>query len=495
MLGWLLMTLLGGSYHVDSSGVSEVPASAVQFAGQPAYDATEARNRRRDVTVRTQSEDRILEPSKRAKLQANAQDLHRNFAIAQWMIRRHLDYVATFQFHGRNEDDTLNDRLEFLMRHWSRAPNCDVAGRHRLAKMIRLTELLAVLHGDCGLMKVRSGQLQGIESDRVRNPIGMAIGDEWVHGVKKNPAGRALAYAVHRRLPYGGFEFEREVGAQNLCLHGYFDRFDQLRGISPLASALNPLRDVYENFDYALIKAKVEQLFALAIFRKGSEDTGGADNVTATETTGADGQTRRKYEVDFGLGPIKLELEPGDDAKFLESQHPSANFQQFTQLVLMVGLKALDIPYSFYDEKHTNFFGSRGAWLHYERACEDKRESLQELMHRLTLWRLMLWIMDGDLVLPRGMSIGDLAWEWVPMGMPWWDPAKEIRGEVMAISGGLDNPQRITKERGRGDFYDNVRQTIRAIKFTQEQAEKEQVNFRLSFDPGDAPVEVEANAE
>jgi len=31
-------------------------------------------------------------------------------------------------------------------------------------------------------------------------------------------------------------------------------------------------------------------------------------------------------------------------------------------------LKALDIPYSFYDESHTNYSGSRGAWLHAEGA-------------------------------------------------------------------------------------------------------------------------------
>lgn len=475
LLGWLLMSLLGGSFYVDASGVSEAPA-ATSFN----YDATDARGRRKSPAVRTQSEDRILDAGKRAKLQANATDLHRNFAICQWMIRRHLDYVATFSFHGRTENDTVNDQLEFLMRKWARPYNCDAAGRHRLGKMIRLAELLAVLHGDVGLLKLANGQLQGIESDRIRNPVGETTA-EWLHGVKVNGAGRAQAYAIHRRQNYGGFELERMVTAGNLCLHGYFDRFDQVRGISPIASALNPMRDVYENFDLALAKAKVEQLFALVLKREALDGTGDTSETTVTDE---DGTERTQYEVDFGKGPVKLDLDPGDDAEFLESQHPSANFQAFTQLVLMVGLKALDIPYSFYDESHTNFFGSRGAWLHYERASQDKRETLQELLDRITLWRTQLWILDGELELPRGMTVGDVAWEWVPMGMPWWDPAKEINGDLLAIGAGLDHPQRITKERGRGDWYDNVDEIGKAIEYARSKG------VPLAFDPQAQVVEV-----
>ncbi len=39
----------------------------------------------------------------------------------------------------------------------------------------------------------------------------------------------------------------------------------------------------------------------------------------------------------------------------------------------MIAFKALDIPYTFFDESHTNFSGLRGSWLQYERAAIDKR--------------------------------------------------------------------------------------------------------------------------
>jgi hypothetical protein len=70
--------------------------------------------------------------------------------------------------------------------------------------------------------------------------------------------------------------------------------------------------------------------------------------------------------------------------------------------------------------------------------------------------------------------------------MPWWKPSEEIRGDLMAIAGGLDNPQRICKERGRGDFKENVRQTLKAIKYAQDKppSTSSVEGFRLTFDPG-----------
>jgi capsid protein len=496
VLKLLLMSIATfGSLIVHQNGVSETDCVAAHKLGATvAYDAIEERGRRKSPAIRTQSEDRILQPTQRLKLDANAQDLHRNYSVLQWCIRRHLDYVATFQFHGRTQcpalsdeqNDAFNEQLEVWFGGWSRPYECDAAGRHRFAKMIRLTELQAVLRGDCGLLKIANGSLQGIESDRIRNPLGTDnVTPDWVHGVKIDDAGRAKAYAIHKRQIWGWFTLDRIVGAQNLILHGYYDRFDQVRGISPIVTALNPLRDVYEASDLALAKAKVEQLFALAFYRQATEAGGEVNN------EGENGDEKNGYEVDFGKGPVLLDLEPGDRAEFLQTSSPSSNFQAFTQLVLTVAFKALDIPFSFFDESHTNFFGSRGAWLHYERACEDKREALAEVQNRILIWRLMLAFLDGELQIPPGMTFGDIAWEFVPAGMPWWKPSEEIRGDLMAISGGLDNPQRVVRSHGTGDFKDNVRQICRALKFAKQTATEMGVDFRLSFDPGpEQPVQV-----
>lgn len=442
-----------------------VPGPSADAATKFQYDATEARGKRKTAKQYTTSEDLILDPSKRAKLQANGRDLARNFSIASWMIRRHLDYVASFEFHCRTGNVEFDTQVEMFMDRWAKRWNCDRAGRHALPRMIRLAEVRRVIDGDVGLLKLASGHLQGIESDRIKNPIGeIADRGMWIHGIKVDDGGRAKAYALWNRTR-SGLRFDRTVAASNMALLGYFDRFDQIRGISPLSSALNPLRDVYENFDLALVKAKVAQLFAMVFFRAGTDSVGDQLAEEGQEASGDTPATRDKYEVDFGRGPVKLELEPGDKAEFLDTKHPSSEFQMFTELVIQVALKALDIPFSFYNESFTNFFGSRAAWLHYQRSCKPKSADLRELLDELTFWRLSLAILDNELVLPGKMTLSDIQWEWVPTGMPWWDPAKEINGDLLAIGAGLDNPQRIVKERGRGDFYDNVDRIAEAMDY------------------------------
>lgn len=435
------------------------------------YDALEPRGRRKAIPRQVAREDHHAKGSRHRGLQETASDLCRNLSLAAWMVRRHLDYVSSFDFHGRNESESLNQKIEQLMLEDSRPAKTDVSGRFGREKMFRLAEARRVLDGDTGLIKLNDGRLQGIQADLIRDPDrqSKADGENWVNGVLLGRVGRPLAYGIHRRTGDTTIEFAKSVRATNMIHYGFFDRYagDQVRGISPLVSALNPMRDVYENFTYALAKAKVAQLFALAFYREAPESAGVVDDDEIGPTADKDGDGDEEpagYKVDFGSGPQLLDLDPGDRAEFLESKQPSSEFQNFTTLVIQVALKSLDIPFSFYDESHTNFFGSRAAWLHYERSCKDKRDDQIEMRRNFTVWKIATWVRDGRLSLPRGMTVSDVVFEWVPRGMPWWDPSKEINGHVQAVKGGLDNPQRICRATGT-DFYDNVDQIAKAVEY------------------------------
>lgn len=229
-----------------------------------------------------------------------------------------------------------------------------------------------------------------------------------------------------------------------------------------MAPGLNSLRDVHENFDYALAKAKIANLLGIKFLRKAAESAG----YVATDEEDPDAEDQQRYSVNFGGGPWSVDLEPGEDVEIVESQQPSTQFQAYMQGVLMVALKSLDIPFSFYDESHTNFYGSRGAWLHYKRACEPKRARLVELLQWWTEWQLQLAILDGELRLPGKMTLADLAWEWVPAGMPFWDPSKEINGRLQAVSAGLDNLETIAQEAG-GDVYENIEANARVLNYAK----------------------------
>lgn len=424
------------------------------------YDGASTNTKRKSPAMRLKSTDQILTPTSRKRLTANTRDLMQNFSLAAWAVRRHLDYVSSFSFQPRTGDDELDKTLEALMRWYSRPLHCDVAARHSLPRMVRMAEERRVVDGDVFLVKLSSGHLQAIEGDRVRNPSQTDTtpgSDGFVHGVKSTKGGRMSNIAVHRRTTAGGYEFERIVKSSNVFHIGYYDRFDQIRGVSPLAPAINAFRDVYEGAEYALAKMKVAQLFGLVFYRENPDDFG--------ETVSAD---ESGYDVDFGSGPVKLDLDPGDKAEFLESKSPPAEFQSFMQTTISMALKSLDLPFSFYDESFTNFFGSRAALLHYEKACKSKRAGLRELLDRITLWRLGLFIADGDLGLPAGMELRDVEWEWVHDGTPWWDPSKEINGDILAISAGLKTRSQIIKERHGRDFRTVIDQLAQEEEYIRE---------------------------
>jgi capsid protein len=433
------------------------------------YIAAEPGNQRRDPGTTIKSSDAILDTTKRRRVIEGARELWRNYSAASWAIRKHLDFVSTFSFQAGTQDTAFNERLEGLMTWWQRPLNCDVAQRHSFRKMLRLSEARRVLDGDVFLVKYNDGRLQGIEGDRVRDPSDTSKGN-WIHGINYGPRGQVLQVQIHRRLLHGTYEEERAVSAGNIIQLGYFDSFDQYRGVSPLAAAIPEFQDCLEVKDYARAKAKITQLFALAITREMADTD--------------EDEERDGYQIDLGRGPVKVELDPGDKMDFLESKHPSTEFQAFLTMCLQAALKALDLPWSFYDEAYTNFFGSRSALLLYLKSVEDKRADLKEMLDRITVWKIGQWVAQGLLNLPAGTRIDDLNWDWIPSGMPWWDPSKEIDGDLKAIQGKLRTRSEIRRERYGDDWKDVVRKLREEEDFLIEQG----------FDPADLPGVTHGNS-
>jgi capsid protein len=438
------------------------------------YDGANASPRRRQVTVNIQHEDLAARQQTRRILMSNQQDLMRNFAIAKWAIEKHLDYVTAFTFQCRTPNKKFNDRVEAFIEGASGQLDFDVAGRHRLSRATRISEACRVVNGDHAWMKVvrpgpgpgngSRGFVQMIESDLIRS-LTTDPGPQvnWYNGVRVAPSGAAIEYALHRRSLGTVYEFDRMVPARNIYLHAWYHRFDQVRGISPISSALNWFRDIYEGFEYALAKLKVAQLFGLSIYRQGETAPG---QMQFTEDANADGVPDSKPQVDFGKGPFLLDNDPGDRAEILESHTPSTETTDFLKLMVHVALRTLDIPYSFFDESFTNFYGSRGGLIQYLKGCRTKIDDNQEVLKWWARWQIGLAVADGTLLLPGGMQFSDIVFEWVPDGVPWWDPVKEVRGQAMAIACGLTSPQRVCKEIGT-DFETNVDEISEAMAYAQ----------------------------
>ena len=448
-----------------------------RFVASYGYDATDDRGRRKPAPSTTYAEDEHADRRKRTILSASARDMARNFAIAAWAIRKHLDYVSDFTFQAKTDDAGFNVELESYMASAMRPMRFDAAQRHNFRRAVRIAEACAVKDGDINWLKIAPpapsflrGTVQAIEGDRIQIPQSdipeNSDKESWVNGVRIGPNGESAAYAICKR-DGSQMKLERIVSARSMITRGFYDRYDQVRGISPIASGLNWFKDTYEGFEYSIAKLKVGQLFGLQVFRNADDALMGAGTAYAETDADGDGQADAGYAVDFNRGPFMLDMEPGDKAEILESRTPSTETVDFLKLMVHVALKALDIPYSFFDESFTNFYGSRGGLIQYLKSCTSKIADLQEFQDSWAIWRLGLAVADGDVTLPSGRDFNWLNWEFVPAGVPWWDPVKEVNGNRLAVASGFTSPQRVCREVGT-DFETNIRERAEAERIATD---------------------------
>lgn len=433
---------------------------------QLGYDASQTSYKRQNRTIDLASEDDVANRTERRKLTSDSRDLERNFPAAAFAINKHLDYCSTFNFQSKTGEDELDRDIEALIRWWSLPANCDVAGRHSLSQLTRIWEHGRTVDGDILINKVSNGRLQTIESDKIHNATnpnsnGKLFGkpEEYIHGVRVNKNLRALSYVVSERIRGSGswYEFKAELPAEFVYHLGYFKRYDQVRGVSPIACAINSYQDVQESIELHLAKMKVAQYFGLKVTRDSTEALDNDEDAKSDP-----------YNFDFGKGPILLDLDAGDDAQFLESKVGlETQFNTFLQSMIQLCLKSLDIPYSFYAENYTNYSGSRQALLQYELSAKNKRDQLITMLDNLTAWRLSLFIADGVLKLPKGMTVSNLKFDWIPYGLPWIDPAKEVKAQVAAIDANIMSRQQVAKQQGK-DWFEIMEQLKQEQKVIQE---------------------------
>lgn len=500
----------------------KAPRKATQFD----YDAVKTTNRRRKPTERLRAEHVILPDSKRKKLLSTVQDQIRNASTAAWMVRRHLDYVSKFKFQFRTGDEQLDNLVNRIFKWHAQPKNFDVAERFGREEMFRMFELEKVASGDAAMIKTSDGKLQAIESDLIAYPSGGTIPQDLAADVDRDTGvvmdaskpGRIAYYCICNRGKEGiAVNFDHLEDAANVIFDAYYTRFSsQVRGVSPLSTAINSIQDVYEGVDFNLAKAKVHALFGIALMRDYSGastdqeevyEFGGASGIkqglteSATNAPATDAGTK---QIEASLQEMKpnemlmVDMDTKGRIDTIESKTPSAEFKDFTEFVIRLSMLALDIPYSAFDSRSSSFSSMIADQNMYEVSCKWKREKNQWKRHEYSDWLLeTIWnnpqsewplrqvAQSAGIV--RIRELQDLV-EWVPAGFPWLQKLQEVQGDIKAISVGLDNPIDACKRRG-GDFFINIQKTADAYAYANS------LNVPLMIgEPGQASV-VEAESQ
>jgi capsid protein len=451
------------------------------------YDAVSNKGRRRAPTVAKRAEGKVLKKADAKKLQATIYDLVRNDPAAAWTYNKFLDHTTTFHFQSNTGNAEFDTGLERAMERWSRKRNCDITGRDDLQSMIRCWGSGIALDGDSMLVKLSGYQLQGIESDRITNKNLINEGDSNIPDIVKELSksgvddglivdkyGRVMQYVVCRRSEKQNtsFVFDQLYNAEDIIFDGNFFRFDQRRGVSPFASAVNIFQDIKEIDEAQLIKCKKHAMHGIAIYSDAEEsgyneshvyDTDGDDTADAEESEMQSGP-RYDFELDAGL---KLELEPGDKIDMFESKTPSQEYKEYSQLMLRKGMLSFFVPFTFFDSSGTSYSTMRQDRAEFRISIAPFRRKCKAALTEIAEWVIPHLIKKYRLKVPENFSIDTIPFEWVPQAEIYLDEGKEVDAALKRIAGGLSDLP--TEHRRRGtDFYDSARNQAQAIRYVNK---------------------------
>lgn len=469
------------------------------------YEAVKSMGRRRQLSSYVKAEERVLRNYDWKRVINGTYDSIRNTTLIKFLVNKHLDYVATHHLHViEGAPDDIHNFLRVKLTKLLNSTFIDVSKRFNLHDIVRMVEMSVVMTGDGFLYKPGDGKLQLIEADRVTKPTN-CNGEDLIEvnemGLVLDPYGSILKYCICDRDPEGtNYTFQKLVEVKDMICVGEYIRPDQLRGVSPLVSALNSVTDLHETLEYTLLKIKLHSLFGIA-FKRESPKT---ESSSTWDKTGypdgeyaSSGNSVQPHTVELKNGLMTLELAPSESVDVIESKTPSSQMLDFTELTIRLIMLALDMPYTVYNSMGSSYDARLADRAEYEESLYKKRLRVRNVLNDATLYILEnLQATDPvfkKLLKTNKLTVGEVAdmIEWVSAGVPWIDKLKEVSGDEKAIALGIDSRQRACRRRGT-DFW----QIVDELKTEEEYMANNGVSYAIGK-PGQALItgENSENAE
>lgn len=419
----------------------------------------------------------------RVGLMWDARDVVRNFALLRGIVARIVQYVAdTVQYVSQTGDEEVDAAYQDYFHAW--CERADITGRHRLGDLVWMLTWAIIVDGDHGwhLLSVEEGgkqvpKIQPIEADRIGDPNNpISPGEENnIGGIFVDDVGRPVSYKIFKRdRRTAQYSFEREIAAEQF-IH-IFDpqRVDQYRGVTALATAIAPARDLYEVYQFEKTAAKWQSGFSG--FVKTPDPTRGDGGVSAWNGTATTGKGSTMGLMEVAPGKIQR-LTAGEDITFAPgTNRPSGAFMALVQVMVREISSGLNMPYGFlYDM--TAFSGHTGR-IEIAQAMRGIRR-LQKLVGERALNPVR------DAVIGNGIAHGDL-----PPHPQWrngrWGFGRSLTGDyghdtsanLQMLSAGLVTASDLISETGQS-FEEVVRRSASEVSYMQRVATETGVPIEL----------------
>lgn len=268
-------------------------------------------------------------------------------------------------------------------------------------------------------------------------------------GIEFDPIGRRVAFHVLPNRP--GDPFAPLVGTAldtvRVDATEMVHLFDplaagQLRGISWLAPVLLRLHELDQFEDAALVKAKVQALFAGFVVDP--------DGTVAGQNDGS----AQNGILDLVFEPGTLApLPPGTDIRFSDPKGDTA-YSEFVRTHLRAIAAGVGCTYENMtgDYSATNYSSARAALVENRRRLERLQHGV--IVHQFCkpVWErfVRVAVLSGALPAPDfdANAADYLSSEWLPPKFDYVDPVKDVKAEIEAINAGLKSRSQAISERG-----------------------------------------------
>ena len=281
----------------------------------------------------------------RVKLIWDARHAARNIPFIRGYLEKERMYVCNnIEYHADTGESNIDTIYQDYFHDW--------CGRADLTERMRFSAMVEVLYGsfrcdgDSGFNIVRDKRsreprLQLIESDRLGSPYETVENPRYFAGVIVDENGKPIAYRVFARTKSGQYVNPQEIPASRFIHLIRRERWDQYRGVTPLASVLPKARDLHEWMGITMQAGKTAAMWAA--FVKSSDPTA-AKGAVAWKDSDVPGMPRTAPAIPgmitkLGIGE-EIVFPPG-------TTQPSGQFMAYVQAVVREMAIGLNRPYGF----------------------------------------------------------------------------------------------------------------------------------------------------
>jgi capsid protein len=405
------------------------------------------------------------EETDRVKLIWEARDQEKNIAFTRGILNRvSQSFVPKLRYQPSTGDEDVDKQYGDYVHEWgwgttAGKPHCDVNGKHRLSRLVRLGYRSAYWRdGDCGFIMsdedtgdgCNNIKLQAIEADRIGDVYRAMTGDEReVGGVVLGEFDEPVGYKIYRRTRTNQFEYQDTIPAENFIHLWQPFRFDMVRGHCPMAASLPIIRDLHETFHNDAMGIKFASSFAGFFEVSNPYQPGGP-----AAWDGKDPASGLSFMNAQGGKIMKLP----DGVKFNPAAvpaRPSGEFLAYVETRIREIALNLDLPFSYL--WNLALFGGVTARLEVRYADQrfesDRHDLTEQMLTRVVHAVLMRGIANKEIPPHPNWKSGKWNWGAKISG----DILNDTQARILAIQNGLTTK---TKElHDAGESYEDIKRT------------------------------------